>query len=56
MTLGSLHLHEHTKDGILTLYSIVRIYKDGENNDGSVGKQDIFRFRSSWVIPLRRHW
>ena len=50
MSLGDLRLHEHAKDGILTLYSVVRIFRHGDSNDGSVGKEDIFRFRNSWVI------
>ena|ERR1700685_1680903 len=49
MSLGDLRLHEHAKDGVLTLYSVVRTYRDGDSNDGSVGKEDIFRFRNSWV-------
>lgn len=53
MSIGSLGLQEHATDGVLTLYSVIRTYRDGENNDGSVGKEVIFRFHSSWVnIPL----
>ena len=49
MSLGDLRLHEHAKDGVLTLYSVVRTYRDGDSSDGSVGKEDIFRFRNGWV-------
>ena len=52
MSLSDLRLHEYAKDGVLTLYSVVRTYRDGDTNDSSVGKQDIFRFRNSWVNPL----
>jgi hypothetical protein len=52
MSLGDLGLHEYATNGVLTLYSIVRTYQHGDN-DASVGKEEIFRYRPGWVIPLR---
>jgi len=51
MSLSTLRLHEHARDGVLTLYSVIRTYRDGDNNNIYGGKETIFRFRSSWVIP-----
>jgi hypothetical protein len=52
LTLYDLGLHEYATKGVLTLYSVVRAYQDGDNNDRSVGKEEIFRYCSSWVIVL----
>jgi hypothetical protein len=52
MSLGDLRLHEYAINGVLTLYTVVRTYRHGDTH-ASVGKEEIFRFRSSWVIPLR---
>lgn len=54
LTLYDLGLHEYATNGVLTLYSVIRTYQDGDNNNGSVGKEEIFRYGSSWVIALTR--